>query len=180
MAEIRIQFDDQDCKLEDLKPFEVSLLKRSIAIAQESKESGNHPFGCLLADAAGKILLEQGNTEVTGHGDCTGHAETQLMRRASQIYSKEEMSKFTMYSCCEPCAMCTGAMYWGNLGRMIYVCRESELKKVTGDDPRNPTLNLPCRAVIKCGQKNIEILGPVFELEPDFLKLHQDYWEKSK
>ena len=65
------------------------------------------------------------------------------MRKASQRYSKEEMAKLTMYSCAEPCAMCSGSMYWGNLGRLVYIGRESELKKATGSDIRNPTLDLP-------------------------------------
>jgi tRNA(Arg) A34 adenosine deaminase TadA len=178
MTEKTISYEEHMPSLSELTETEISLLKRSIEISAESKRDGNHPFGCLLADKSGNILMEQGNGEVTGHGDCTAHAETLLMRYASMRYSKEEMREFTMYSSCEPCAMCAGAMYWGNLGRMLYVCRESELKKVTGDDPRNPTLDLPCRAVIACGQKPLEILGPFTELEPEFLKLHEGYWEK--
>ncbi|HWR18819.1 MAG TPA: nucleoside deaminase [Clostridia bacterium] len=178
MIEKVIVYEERIPALSEFTETEILLLKRSIEIAAESKDSGNHPFGCLLADAHGNILMEQGNGEITGHGDCTAHPETLLMRYASQRFSKDEMKELTMYSCCEPCAMCTGAMYWGNLGRMIYVCRESELMKVTGDDPRNPTLDLPCRAVIACGQKPLTILGPIIEFEPEFLKLHEGYWNK--
>ena len=174
-----IEWKETETKLSDLKPFEVRLLKRAIEIAREAKERGNHPFGCLLADAQGNILLEQGNEEVTGNGNCTAHAETELMRRASQRYSKDEMAELTMYNVAEACAMCTGAMYWGNLGRTVYICRESELKRVTGDDPRNPTLDLPLRAVIACGQKPMQIVGPILELEPEFLSLHEGYWTPS-
>lgn len=170
----------KEYKLSDLKDHEVKLLKRVIEICWEAREKGNHPFGCLLADDEGNILMEQGNEEVTLGGDCTAHAEALLMRKASQKYSKEEMAKLTMYNCGEPCAMCTGAMYWGNLGRHVYISRESELKKVTGDDIRNPTLDLPCRVVIASGQKPMEILGPYLELEPDFLKAHENYWNPSK
>lgn len=174
-----IIFEEHDASLSEFTPKEIELLRRTIEIASETKAAGNHPFGCLLADKEGNILLEQGNGEVSGNGDCTAHAETLLMRRASQIYSKEELSDLIMYNCCEPCAMCTGAMYWGNLGKMIYICRESELKKVTGDDPRNPTLNLPCRAVLATGQKDIKIVGPIPELEPAFLEVHKGYWKPS-
>lgn len=173
-----IEWVQKETKLSDLKPFEAELLHRAIEIAREAKERGNHPFGCLLADENGNILMEQGNEEVTGNGNCTAHAETELMRRASQIYSKDELARMTMYNVAEGCAMCTGAMYWGNLGRTVYICRESELKKVTGDDPRNPTLDLPSRAVIACGQKPMEIVGPIIELEPEFLALHRGYWDQ--
>ena len=74
--------------------------------------------------------------------------------------------------------MCTGAMYWGNLGRHVYIARGSELKKYTGDDIRNPTLNLSNRVVFASGQKEFETLGPFKELEPEFFKLHENYWVK--
>lgn len=175
-----MEYAEQEYKLSDLKPFEVDLLKRVIEICHEARAAGNHPFGCLLADSEGNILMEQGNEEVSLGGDCTAHAETLLMRKASQRYSKEEMWNFTMYNCGDPCAMCAGAMYWGNLGRLVYIGRESELKKVTGDDIRNPTLDLPSRVVFSRGQKNIEVLGPFLELEPDMMKAHEGYWKPSK
>lgn len=171
---------DKEYKLSDLKPFEIDLLKRVIELCFESRENGNHPFACLLADKDGNILLEQMNTEGEDKADCTGHAETQLMRKASQIYSKEEMETYTLYNCAEPCAMCAASMYWGSLGRMVYIGRESELLKHTGDDPRNPTLNLPCRAVFASGQKNIVVEGPFIEMEEDFFKSHENYWNPSK
>ena len=173
-----VNFEEKEYKLSDLKPFEVDLLKRVIDICWEAREGGNHPFGCLLADKEGNILMEQGNGEVSLNGDCTAHAEALLMRKASQIYSKDEMKELTMYNCGDPCAMCAGAMYWGNLGRLLYIGRESELLERTGDDPRNPTLNLPSRVVFASGQKDIEVLGPFIELEEEFFKCHENYWNK--
>ena len=175
-----VEYEETESKLSDLKPYEVELLNRVVEICQEARDSGNNPFGCLLADEAGNILMEQGNEEVSLNGDCTAHAEALLMRKASQKYSKDEMAKLTMYNCAEPCAMCAGSMYWGNLGRLVYIARESELKKATGDDPRNPTLDLPCRAVFASGQKPMEVVGPILELEPAFLQCHEGFWNPSK
>ncbi|MEG1594121.1 MAG: nucleoside deaminase [Oscillibacter sp.] len=166
-----------DVKLSELTAREVELLRRVIEICAEAKAAGNYPFGCLLADKEGNILMEQGNCENAHQGDCTGHAETELMRRASQKYTKEEMWDLTMYNCGEPCAMCSGAMYWGNLGRLVYIGRETTLKEYTGDDLRNPTLALPCRAVFACGQKpDMVVLGPVSELEGEIMELHKGFW----
>lgn len=173
-----IHYKEHPCKLSDLKPFEVALLKRTVEIGREAMENGNHPFGALLADAEGNILMEQGNVEVTDP-NCTGHAETALMRRASAKYSYEEMEKLTLYSCCEPCCMCAGAMYWGHLGRLVYACTEAALKEVTGNDPRNPTLDLPCQAVFACGQREMEVVGPIPEMFEDFLSLHRGYWTQA-
>ena len=174
-----VQYEEKQTSLSDLREDEAGLLRRVIEICWEARKGGNHPFGCLLADGSGKILMEQGNEEVSLEGDCTAHAEALLMRKASQIYSKDEMAGLTMYSCAEPCCMCAGAMYWGNLGRLVYIGRESALKKATGDDQRNPTLNLPVRVVFASGQKSMEIVGPILELEPDFLKCHEGFWNPS-
>lgn len=177
--EFKVEYEERDHKLSELKAHELTLLKRVIEICAEAKAEGNHPFGCLLADREGNILMEQGNEEVTRGGDCTAHAETLLMRRASQVYDKDAMFELTMYSAADSCAMCTGAMYWGNLGRMVYICPESALLEMTGADMRNPTLSLPSVVVIAAGQKPMEILGPFPELVPDFAALHQGYWKKE-
>lgn len=174
-----VTYEENPRALSELSTIEIKLLRRVLEICAEAKATGNHPFGCLLADKDGNILMEQGNEEVTLGGDCTAHAEALLMRKASQIYSKEEMKAFTLYNCADSCAMCTGAMYWGNLGRHVYIASEDSLRSVTGDDLRNPTLNLPSRVVIASGQKPMEIIGPIPELAGDFLALHEGYWKPS-
>ena len=69
-------------------------------IAHESMEKGNHPFGALLADENGNILLEQGN-EFT-EGGSAYHAETLLLLKAAKLYTPEFLSKCTLYSNFEP------------------------------------------------------------------------------
>ena len=174
-----VEYEEGEYKLADLPPRDVELLHRVIEICFEARERGNHPFGCLLANAEGEILLEQGNEENTTGGDCTAHAETLLMCKASQIYTKEQLKNYTFYNCGEPCAMCAGAIYWAGVGRMLMIGRESALREATGDDIRNPTLDLPCRVVFARGQKEIEILGPYLELEPEMMKAHENYWHPS-
>lgn len=155
-----------------------SALRRLIEICREAVASGNNPFGCLLVDRNDNILMEQGNCEAEHKGDCTGHAETELMRRASMRYSKEKLAECMMYTSNEPCAMCAGAIYWSGLGGVAYISSESALRKLTGNDPRNPTLDLPCRAVFACGQRSgIRVIGPIPELEEDLLVLHRQFWK---
>lgn len=174
-----IEFEQRDYQLSELTQTQQTLLRRSIEIAAEAKAAGNNPFGALLADENGRILLEQGNTE-GDIPDATGHAETMLCRRAFAEFGPEKLKKCTMYTCCEPCCMCAGAVYWSNIGGLVYACTEEKLKTVTGDDPRNPTLDLPCRAVFACGQKQIEVLGPFPELYEEYLELHRDFWYPSE
>ncbi len=64
---------------------DMELLKQAVEIARLARQHGNHPFGALLADAEGNVLLSAENTVVTER-DCTGHAETNLMRLASRQF----------------------------------------------------------------------------------------------
>ncbi|MGL4403048.1 MAG: nucleoside deaminase [Fusobacteriaceae bacterium] len=153
-------------------------IKRCAEISVESVAGGNNPFGALLTDNEGNILIESGNVEVTTK-DCTGHAETTVMRLASQKYSKEFLWECTLYTTAEPCCMCTGAIYWGNVGRIVYGISEKELLQLTGSDEKNPTFDVPCREVLARGQKNIQVIGPMAddELKSMIVAPHIGFWK---
>ena len=153
-------------------------LLRAAEVAKQAVIDGNHPFGAVLVDDEGNILLEQGNVEVTSR-DCTGHAETTLMRRSSQDYDRDFLATCTLYTTAEPCVMCAGAIYWGNVLRLVYGITEKQLLAETGDDPRNPTLSLDCRSVFSMGQKQIEVIGPVPEVAEAVLAPHRTYWTQK-
>jgi Cytosine/adenosine deaminases len=153
----------------------IRLLRRCIEVSVRAKASGNHPFGALLADSLGNVLLEQGNIEVTG-GVCTGHAEASLAAEASRRYAKERLRACTLYTTAEPCAMCAGAIYWSGIGRVVYGICERRLAELTGDDERNPTLDLPCRTVFEAGRRPVEVLGPFPEVEAETVAVHAGYW----
>jgi tRNA(Arg) A34 adenosine deaminase TadA len=153
-------------------------LLRAVEISKQSVIDGNHPFGSLLVDGEGNILLEQANAEVTT-GACTGHAETVLAGRSSALYDKEFLASCTLYTTAEPCAMCSGAIYWSNIRRVVYGITEEQLLAETGDDPRNPTLSLDCRTVFSRGQRQIEVIGPVPEVGDAVLEPHRTYWTQK-
>lgn len=150
-------------------------LRRAIEVSKQSRESGNTPFGALLVDSEGNILMEQQNIEITEH-ICTGHAETTLAARASQAYSREFLVHCTLYTTAEPCAMCAGAIYWANIGRVVYGMTERRLLELTGSNEQNPTFDLPCREVFARGQRNIEVIGPIPEVEEEAAKVHEGFW----
>lgn len=154
----------------------IDYLKRTIEISRESKESGNTPFGALLVDKEGKIIMEQENIEIT-ENVATGHAETTLAERASQKYSKEFLWDCTMYITGEPCSMCSGAIYWANIGKVVYGMTERDILSLTGSHEQNPTFDLPCREVFAAGQKDITVIGPVEEVIEEALKVHERYWD---
>ena len=149
-------------------------LLAAVEVARRSREHGNHPFGALLVDAAGEVTLEAENTVVTGR-DCTGHAETNLMRIASKRFSPEFLQGCTLYTSTEPCAMCAGAIYWGNVRRVVFALSEDGLREIVGSNPDNPTLALPCREVFARGQHEVEVSGPHLEHQARFV--HEGFWD---
>jgi len=159
---------------------DIELLYEAGRIARRARERGNHPFGCLLADGERNILLEGENTVTTEHNDC-GHAETNLMIAASKRYGREFLSRCSIYSTGEPCVMCSGAIYWANVRRIVIGYSERDLLEMTGADPENPTFNLPAGEVLARGQKDFEIVGPVRDkrLIETLLADHRGFWNRE-
>jgi tRNA(Arg) A34 adenosine deaminase TadA len=151
----------------------MSLLRRAFSVAARSRTNGNHPFGAILAGPNGEILLEQENSFLPDH-DMTAHAERVLMSRASKAFAPDFLRTCTVYTSAEPCAMCSGAIYWAGIGRVVYGMAESDLKAFTGNHPENPTLDLPCRTVFDAGQRKVEVIGPL--LPEEAAAQHEGVW----
>jgi len=150
---------------------DLRFLRRAIALAQQARDHGNHPFGALLVDAHQQVIFEAENTVVTER-DCTGHAETNLMRLASRQVLPEVLAGCTLYSSAEPCAMCAGAIHWGNVGRLVYGVGASRFYMLIGPTPTQ--IDLVCREVFARSSQPIVVIGPV--LEDEALAVHADFW----
>ena len=161
-----------ECSFDESRDAE--MLRRAIAVAEESRKGGDHPFGCILVGPQGEILMEQGNAYSAEGGDATAHAEKVLASRAAKNWSPEFLSSCTMFTSAEPCAMCAGAVYWAGIGRVVYGQSERSLKEMTGDHPENPTLDLPCRIVFAAGQRPVAVKGPFLSDEAE--KVQADFW----
>ena len=148
-------------------------LRTAIQVAQNARNHGNHPFGAILVDENNQVLLEAENSVITG-SDCTGHAETNLMRLASQHFPPEKLATCTLYTSTEPCAMCAGAIYWGNVQRVVYALSEVGLYEIVGPSPDQ--LVLPCREVFAHSQRHTEVEGPALELDAEARAVHAGFW----
>jgi len=109
--------------------------------------------------------------------DMTAHAERLLATEASKRFAPDYLSSCTLYSSAEPCAMCSGAIYWSGIGRVVFGLTERRLKAMTGNHAENPTLDLPCRTVFAAGQRPVEVTGPV--LEDEAAALHEGVWSAT-
>lgn len=153
--------------------FDDKFITRVLALAEQSRREGHHPFAALVVDAQGKVLAEAMNASSS---DRTAHAEMNALSAASSRHSPAELATATLYSSAEPCAMCAGGAYWAGVGRVVYALAESSLLELTGSDPENPTLSLPCREVFSQGQRPVEVIGPL--REEDARRAHLGFWRK--
>ena len=160
-----------------LSPLErdVHFLRRSFDVARRAMTHGNHPFGALLVDRSGTVLIETENGYMPSR-DGTAHAERLLATQASTTIDANILRNATLYSSAEPCAMCAGAIYWAGIGRLVYGLSEHRLRELTGNHSENPTLDLPCREVLGSGQRSTEVVGPL--LEDEAAAVHVGAWEK--
>jgi tRNA(Arg) A34 adenosine deaminase TadA len=157
-------------------PAEIDLLhlRRCIALSQGARDAGQHPFAALVADERGQVLVEAQNHARPPGGDPTQHAELLAAGKAAKLVSPERLAKATLYTSAEPCCMCAGAIYWANIGRVVYALSERRLLSLTGANPENPTFSLPCREVFARGQRRVEIVGPLLEDEAGIP--HEGFW----
>ena len=152
---------------------DLTLLREAIAVSKRAVAAGNHPFGAVLTDPSGTIVLSAENT-VNTENDCTGHAETNLVRLAWREIGPERLGDYSLYTSCEPCAMCCGAIYWSGINRVVFAMSEAELNALTGDNPENPTMSLDSRVVLNGGQRAITVVGPAISAEA--IEAHAGFW----
>jgi tRNA(Arg) A34 adenosine deaminase TadA len=155
---------------------DLDLLRQAIALSADAKERGRHPFAALVATADGQVVVRRGNNSMPPEGDPTQHAELTAAAEAARRLTPAELAGATLYTSAEPCVMCTGAVYWCGIGRVVYALSEARLLALTGDDPENPTFALPCRDVVAHGQRDIEVVGPL--LEDEAAAPHVGFWTR--
>ena len=107
-----------------------TFMAEAIALSKSAVEHGNEPFGAVLVKD-GKIVFTNENQIYTRH-DPTFHAEAGLIRRFCEETGITDLSEYTLYSSCEPCFMCCGAMVWVKLGRLVYAASDIELCEILG------------------------------------------------
>ena len=109
-----------------ITPADETLLRRAIAIAAHAVTLGDAPYGSLLADADGAILVEAHNT-VRRDNDISAHPELKLARWAARELTAEQAARTTMYTSCQPCGMCTGGIVRSGLGRVVFALATQQL-----------------------------------------------------
>jgi tRNA(Arg) A34 adenosine deaminase TadA len=109
-------------------------LRRAIELAGEARAAGDMPFGSLLVGPAGQVLAEDRNTVLTGR-DISAHPEFKLALWASRELDPETAAGTTMYTSCQPCGMCSGAIARSGLGRVVFALSGEQLGSLGATSP---------------------------------------------
>lgn len=141
-------------------------LRRTMGLARQARERGDAPFGAVLVSGDGRMLAEGRNT-VSTERDVTGHAEANLVRAAFRSLDAETLASSTLYASAEPCAMCSGAIFWAGVGRVVYGLGADRIYEMFPPDAENPVMRLPCREVLAYGTRRTEVVGPMLEEEAE-------------
>ena len=108
------------------------LMRRAIALSEESVKNGGGPFGAVIA-RNGEIVAEAANRVALDH-DPTAHAEVSAIRLASRKLGTFNLSGCDIYTSCEPCPMCLGAIYWAHLDNIYYANNREDAANIGFDD----------------------------------------------
>lgn len=108
------------------------LMKRAIELSIGSVNGGGGPFGAVIV-REGEIIAEASNS-VTIDNDPTAHAEVNAIRRAARKLGSFDLSGCEIYTSCEPCPMCLGAIYWSHIEKIYYANTRKDAAEIGFDD----------------------------------------------
>ena len=108
-----------------------TFIKKAIELSKLAVEHGNEPFGAVLVKDDQNVFTNE-NQIYTRH-DPTFHGEAGLVREFCAQTAITDLHEYTLYSSCEPCFMCSGAMVWVKLGRLVYGASNIDLENILGN-----------------------------------------------
>jgi tRNA(Arg) A34 adenosine deaminase TadA len=109
------------------------LMQRALAAVRTGIAHGSGPFGAVVADEQGRVLAVAVNAVLTA-SDPTAHAEVQAIRRATAARGTFHLHGCTLVTTCAPCIMCTGAIHWAGLARVVAGARTSDAEAIGFDE----------------------------------------------
>lgn len=108
-------------------------MRRAIALAEKGMNSNEGgPFGAVVVKDG--VIIAEGNNGVTSTNDPTAHAEVVAIRRACEKLKSFQLDDCIIYTSCEPCPMCLGAIYWARPKKVFYACDKIDAAKIDFDD----------------------------------------------
>jgi len=129
-----------------------TFLRQAINLANQARHVGERPFGAILV-INGKVVAEA-QDQCRALNDPTAHAEMRLISSYCQQSSLFDLTDATIYTCAEPCVMCSGAIKWAGISRVVFSVSQALLQKVSGGQLK-PT----CDELVNTGGRHIDVCG---------------------
>lgn len=145
---------------------DADFLREAIKLAHQSKTKGGYPFGAILVKD-GKIL-HRAQDKTIQYADPTAHAELSAISEYCRQTKRIRLGGYALYTSTEPCVMCSGAIHWSHLTKVVYSVPQTELQRLSGGMPK-PS----CVGSINIGNRNVEIVGPL--LLDEGLKVFENF-----
>lgn len=109
-----------------------AFMRRAIELSVRNIENNGGPFGAVIVKEG--VIIAEGANRVTADNDPTAHAEVNAIRKAAQQLGTFNLSGCEIYTSCEPCPMCLGAIYWAHLDKIYYGNNKQDAKAIGFDD----------------------------------------------
>lgn len=133
-------------------------LRQAILEAYAAREQGGDPMGAVLV-YEGKIVHRQREQSIM-QSDPTAHAELMLMSTYCREHQLFSLEGYSLYTSTEPCVMCSGAIHWARISRVVFSVSQTMLQQLSGGKPK-PS----CESIISVGRRKVEIVGPLIPEE---------------
>ena len=108
------------------------LMRRAIVLSVDNVRNGGGPFGAVIT-RNGEVVAT-GVNRVTANNDPTAHAEVSAIRNAAEALGTFDLNDCEIYTSCEPCPMCLGAIYWARLKKVYFANNKTDAKNIGFDD----------------------------------------------
>ncbi|NKC34426.1 nucleoside deaminase [Falsiroseomonas selenitidurans] len=156
-------------------PPDLARLRHAFALAGEARARGDRPFAAVIVAADGTPLAEGLSTQGAGGGGTLAHSEMNACQAViATAVPRATLRGATIYSSGEPCAMCSAAIFYAGIGRVVYGLSAAAILHLRNAQPHTAGLSLSCRAVLETAAEPVAVLGPL--LEEEGAVPHQGYW----
>lgn len=135
-------------------------LREAIEASRDAMHAGDEPYGASLVSPGGELLMVARNRQHTDR-DPTAHAEMVLVRQAAAALGLPALQGATVYASGEPCAMCSGALFWAGVARVVFAAPQADLAATLG----GAVLPLTAREVLADARPALRVEGPALRDE---------------
>lgn len=133
-------------------------MREALHEARVGLESGEPPFGCVIVDPSGEILVRN-HDRVIQHGDMSSHAETLAVREAIGLVETNNLTDYQLISTIEPCAMCFTTAWLNRISRIVFGATMEDVYYITQQKQREMTIT--ASEMNHRSGNTIELLGGV-------------------